>query len=90
MRAADLPPLTALELASAGHTLFGTHWRAELAVRFDLPDDALIRAVEAGAAEAPSCWRARLIAAAQDMALRAMDAASALLWRGDEARTSAA
>jgi hypothetical protein len=79
MRKITFPALTAAELADAGQALFGVHWRGELARALGLADDSLIRAVESGRMEAPAEWRARLIAIAQDAALRAMDAASALL-----------
>lgn len=75
------PRLTAEELAQTGEALFGAHWREELARGFGLTDDRAIRAVEAGRMEAPLEWRARLIAIAQDVALRAMDLAATLLWR---------
>lgn len=81
---AEYFPLTASELVTAGRALYGADWRGDLTRALELTDDKLIRAVEAGMVEAPSSWRARLIALAQDAALRAMQAASALLWRDEE------
>lgn len=81
---AEYFPLTALELVTAGRALYGADWRAELALALELPDEKLLRAVEAGMIEAPASWRARLIGLAQDTALRAMQAASSLLWRDEE------
>ena len=81
---AEYFPLTARELAIAGRALYGADWRGELAAALDLSDEKLIRAVEAGMVEAPGSWRARLIALAQDAALRAMQAASSLLWREED------
>lgn len=79
VRTTSFPALTGEELAQTGRALFGGNWRAEMARALDLADDALIRAVEAGRATAPAEWRARLIAVAQDVALRAMATAGALL-----------
>ncbi len=81
MRKTLFPVLTADELAHAGEALFGAQWRAPMAHVLGLADEAQIRAVEAGAMAAPPEWRARLIATAQDAAVRAMDVAAALLWR---------
>ena len=89
MRKGTFPVLTAAELAEAGEGLFGADWRAAMAHAFGLRDDALIRAVESGRQEAPAEWRAHLIALAQDVALRAMETASALLWHGREESDSA-
>lgn len=80
MQKATFPVLTAEELVRTGQALFGAHWRSELARLLANGDEALIRAVEAGRHVAPQEWRALLIAASQDAALRAMEAASALLW----------
>lgn len=71
--------MTAEELVRTGEALFGAGWRSALAQLLADGDEALIRAVEAGRLAAPLPWRERLIAASQDAALRAMDAASALL-----------
>lgn len=76
--------MTAQELAAAGRALYGSNWRAELAHALGYADEALIVAVEAGKNPAPPEWRAKLIALAQDAALRAMDVASALIWREAE------
>lgn len=84
MQKATFPVLTAEELVRTGEALFGAHWRSELTRLLAHGDEALIRAVEAGRCAAPQEWRALLIAASQDMALRAMDAASALLWTETE------
>jgi hypothetical protein len=75
----DLPKLTAVDVANAGRALYGADWRTQLALALDLPDASLVYAVEAGTIEVPDGWRMRLIAVAQDMALRAMSTASALL-----------
>lgn len=80
MRPNNLPALTSEELARSGVALFGANWRAEMAGALGLSDDTLIRAVEKGRLAAPSDWRARLIAIAQDVALNAMETAGALLW----------
>lgn len=81
---AEYFPLSARELVATGRALYGADWRGELAAALELSDDKLIRAVEAGQVEAPASWRARMIALAQDAALRAMQAASTLLWRDEE------
>lgn len=57
-----------------------TAWRRELALVFNVSETDIAR-VEAGCAEAPPTWRAELVALAQDMALRALETASTLLWR---------
>lgn len=90
VRKTTFPALSADELAQAGEALFGADWRMPMARALGLPDDAAIRAVEAGRMEAPAEWRARLIATAQDTAVRAMDIAGVLLWRESEEKPSAA
>lgn len=91
MRDTDYPLLTARELATTGQALFGPSWRAALAHAFAVTE-ADIAAVERGL-PAPREWRARLVMLAQEMAVKALDAASNLLSRepvGHEAPQSAA
>jgi hypothetical protein len=90
MRAGMHPALTSQELAAAGEALYGANWRAELSRALGLSDQALLRAVEEGRIRAPSEWRARLIALAQDAALRAMEVASTLIWREPAQQTDTA
>jgi hypothetical protein len=80
MREDGPPALTPQELAAAGEALYGAGWRAQLADAFGVPELDIVR-VERGQAAAPRDWRARLVMLAQDAALRALDAASTLLWR---------
>lgn len=68
------------ELAKTGLALYGPGWRTALAHAFGV-SEAEIVAVESGKADAPEDWRALLIGLAQDMALRALEAANSLLWR---------
>lgn len=75
-----LPLLTPQELGATGRALFGAGWRAELACTFSVAEEEIVR-VESGRAPAPREWRAQLIALAQDVALRALEAANNLLWR---------
>lgn len=84
---ADHPSLTPLELAAAGQALFGVHWRGEMARRLGVTE-AEIRLIEKGMVAVPPEWRARLIALAQDVSLRAMQIAAELMW--DETRVEAA
>jgi hypothetical protein len=74
------PLLSPYELAKTGQALFGPGWRAALAHGFGVNETAIV-SVESGNAQAPAEWRAQLIALAQDMALRALEAANTLLWR---------
>ncbi len=83
MGGGDYPTLTPLELTAAGQALYGADWRRALAAALET-SEADIAMVESGRCAAPEDWRAKLIALAQDMALRALEAASTLLWR-DEA-----
>lgn len=76
----DFPLLSPHELAKTGYALYGPGWRAAIAHAFGVAE-AEIAAVESGQVEAPEEWRAQLIALAQDMALRALQAANDLLWR---------
>jgi hypothetical protein len=71
--------LTPQELAEAGRALYGPGWRDELARAFTVSRAEIVR-VEKGRAMAPRHWRATLVALAQDTALRALQAASTLLW----------
>lgn len=73
------PALTPHELAEAGQALYGPAWREELARAFGVSRAEVVR-VEKGRAAAPRHWRATLVALAQDAALRALQAASMLLW----------
>lgn len=82
MSETDFPSLTPQELARAGQALYGAAWRAQLARAFGV-EEADIIMVASGGAAAPSEWRAKLVALAQDMALRALEAASNLMWRED-------
>lgn len=84
MGEAGFPPLEPEELVCAGRALYGAHWRTELAAALGLADDTMIRAVETGVIRGPGAWRARLIALAQEAALRAMDTANALLCREED------
>lgn len=86
------PSITPQELVAAGQSLYGAAWRAELAAKFGV-DESDIVMVETGAMPAPKEWRAVLVALAQDTALRAMETASNLMWRGvstEEERAPAA
>jgi len=76
----DFPLLSPQELTATGQTLYGPGWRAALAQAFDVTEAEIV-AVESGRAVAPEGWRALLIALAQDMALRSLEAANNLLWR---------
>lgn len=78
--ATDFHLLTPRELAKTGQSLFGAGWRAAFAQAFAV-EEADIVAVESGRMPAPEEWRPQLIALAQDMALRALEAANELLWR---------
>ncbi|MBL8536679.1 MAG: hypothetical protein JNM59_04685 [Hyphomonadaceae bacterium] len=61
-----------------GRTLFGAGWRHELALRLGASEDHIVR-VESGVEPAPEAWRGKLIAMAQDFAVRALEVANALL-----------
>jgi hypothetical protein len=80
MRDGAYPRLTPQELAAAGHALYGAAWRPALARALAVTEAEIIL-VETGRAAAPASWRATVVALAQDMALRALDAASNLLSR---------
>jgi len=80
MRDGTYPRLTPQELAAAGQALYGAGWRNALAHALEVTETDIIM-VETGRAPAPEGWRAEVVALAQDMALRALDAASTLLWR---------
>lgn len=83
VRDADYPLLTSRELAATGQALFGPAWRAALAHAFAVTE-ADITAVERGQ-PAPREWRPKLIALAQETAVKALEAASNLLWRESSA-----
>jgi hypothetical protein len=90
VRDADYPSLTPQDLAAVGQALYGAAWRAELARALEASEKDIVM-VESGRVEAPAEWRAKLIALAQDLALRALEAANNLLWReGDGADEGAA
>lgn len=74
----EFPPLSPYELAAAGQALFGAGWRNEIARVLGVSEGEVTR-VELGLLIAPADWRAKLIARAQDNALRAMETASNLL-----------
>ena len=76
----DYSALLPHELAKTGQALYGPGWRTSLAHAFGVAEAEIV-AVECGQAEAPEEWRAQLIALAQDLALRALEAANNLLWR---------
>lgn len=76
----DYSALSPHELAITGQSLYGPGWRAALAHAFGVTEAEIV-AVESGQAPAPEEWRAQLIGLAQDMALRALEAANNLLWR---------
>lgn len=84
MQDAHYSTLTPQELAATGRALYGAGWRAELARAFGVVEAEIV-GVESGRRPAPAEWRAKLIALAQDVALRALEAANNLLWR--EAQT---
>jgi len=88
MYTTDYPALTPLQLAEAGEALFGRGWRAALAHAFGVTETDIVT-VEAGQVAAPAEWRAKLVAVAQDIALRAMDTAGSLLWFEDESGVDA-
>lgn len=77
---ADYSPLTPQELAATGQALYGPGWRAALAHAFAVTEAEIV-AVESGQAPAPEEWRVQLIGLAQELALRALEAANNLLWR---------
>ena len=79
----DYPAMTPQELAAAGQALFGAGWRRPLAQALGASEKE-IALVESGRVPAPEGWRAKLVALAQDMALRALEAASNLLSRDGE------
>lgn len=76
----DYSALSPHELAKTGQALYGPGWRTALAHAFGVSESEIV-AVESGVCEAPAEWRAHLIGLAQDMAVRALDAAKNLLWR---------
>lgn len=76
----DYSALSSHELVKTGQALYGPGWRTSLAQAFGV-SEAEIVAVESGNAAAPTDWRELLIGLAQDMALRALEAANNLLWR---------
>src|SRR5262245_46191114 len=80
MRDGDYAHLTPQELAAAGQALFGAGWRSAFAHALGVTETEIVM-VETGCTPAPESWRAKVVALAQDMALRALDAASNLLWR---------
>lgn len=80
MYEADYPHLTPQELQAVGQALYGAAWRAELAHALGVAEVDVVM-IEAGRMAAPAAWRGKLVALAQDMALRALDVASTLLWR---------
>lgn len=79
MAAPDLQTLSPLELATTGLALYGAGWRTRLAAALEVSEDELAL-VERGLMAPPREWRAKLVMLAQDLALRAMEAANALLW----------
>jgi hypothetical protein len=85
MEEANSPLLTPQELEATGLALYGADWRGRLAEALGVTKRQLTQ-VESGKAATPAEWRPRLIALAQDTALRAMEAASELLWRHGEGR----
>lgn len=76
----DYSALSPSELAKTGQALYGPSWRSALAHAFDVTEAEIV-AVESAKVRAPEEWRAQLIGLAQDMALRALEAANQLLWR---------
>jgi len=76
----DFHLLAPHELTATGQALYGPGWRAALAQAFGVTEADIV-AVESGRVAAPDGWRALLIALAQDMALRSLEAANNLLWR---------
>lgn len=88
MRDAIYPSLAPDELAAAGQALFGAGWRGELARALHVSEAEILR-VESGRVAAPENWRPELVALAQDMALRALETASNLLWRLNDSQPAA-
>ena len=80
MTQAEYPLLMPQELAAAGQALFGDDWCASMARALGVTE-AEVERVADGRIEAPDAWRPRLVALSQDMALRALETASTLLWR---------
>jgi hypothetical protein len=78
MRELALPPISPLELAAAGEALYGRDWRAALCDVLNVTTTELAM-VECGQLPAPEAWRAVLVNLAQEIAYRALEAASALL-----------
>lgn len=76
----DYSALSSSELAKTGQALYGPSWRSALAHAFAVTEADIV-AVESGKEMAPAEWRELLIGLAQDMALRALEAANHLLWR---------
>ena len=83
MTQAEYPLLTPQELEAAGQALFGDDWRPAMARALGATWAEVERVAE-GRVEAPDGWRSRLVALSQDMALRALETASTLLWRVTE------
>ena len=88
MRDTDYPALSAQELAASGHALYGAGWRATLAQALSVKESEIV-AVESGQAPAPAEWRAQLISLAQELALRALEAANNLLWQESRVQDAA-
>lgn len=80
----ELPLLSPDELASAGQALFGAGWRSQLAQALGVTESEVTMAA-LGVSRPPPEWRAKLIALAQDNALRAMETAGNLLCFGEDA-----
>jgi len=76
----NYPRLTPSELVSTAETLYGQRWRSALAEAFEVSEAEIVM-VESGRTIAPPQWRAKLIALAQELALRSLEAANNLIWR---------
>jgi hypothetical protein len=80
--------MTPQQLAAVGQALYGPCWRRAMAKALGTSEKE-VQLVESGRAPAPEAWRAQLVALAQDMALRALEAANNLLWREADAAEAA-
>lgn len=78
MRPIDSHAIAPQDIAAVGQILFGSGWRSELARVLGVAEVEVVQ-VECGLASAPEEWRGKLIALAQDFAVRALEAANTLL-----------
>jgi transcriptional regulator with XRE-family HTH domain len=78
VRSSDSHAVAPQDVAAVGQILFGSGWRSELARVLGVSENEIVQ-VECGLASAPDDWRGKLIALAQDFAVRALEAANTLL-----------